>query len=658
MDSLEWEQAKLEGKVGRTCPPFWDTISCWPPVAEGGRATISCFSHLRGVAYDSSKSAHLACLSSHSITSISTSLETNTSPWPVWANKSDYSECRPLKLPEDEESLSEVTHSDSLSHIYFTGYSLSLVTLIMAFIIFLYFKEIRCLRNKIHSNLFLTFILANTCWILTAIMQSIHFSSSSVEFSWCVSLIFLRYFHLATFFWMFVEGLFLFLQVIATFSVGDSRMKFRHYFLIGWGSPLLVVCLWAVFTQRKVLEQRQWNLQNMNSTQVFKNQCPFLERTSLEWIYIGPVLLLLAANAFFLISIFYVVVAKLRSSGQGEPADHQNWKAAKALLVIIPLLGITYLITILGPTDSSSVSYSLFVHIRAVLLSTQGFTVTLPYCFLNTEVKGILYHNWKRWRNKRNVEHTYSRGQSARNSISLAGYYGCDSNSTFLSTSRRNSFIRLHSQYLSGSQAQRNQESHLVTSVILERNDPTGQQSNRIIPVIQEELRTPSPSVYISRSASPALLTINNQVSPTVISVTPATPSHPKIRITISDNSSDLVADLTSESLDQKHRLSSCSPHFHDRSGLSPDSLSCHSVHSSPGQINVCQDHLKHSVLDLGVAPKKKTNSLIDLDDPLEDHNPNHVSTTTIPSHAMVMPDMLYLPSPTLSVSCPTVYRQ
>ena len=161
-------------------------------------------------------------------------------------------------------------------------------------------------------------------------------------------------------------------------------------------------------------------------------QCPFLEQTSLEWIYIGPVLLLLAMNAFFLISIFYVVVAKLRSSGQGEPADHQNWKAAKALLVIIPLLGITYIITLLGkqiqqlwaeekfqclgefcltrlktnplisgPSDPSSVSYTMFEHIRAVLLSTQGFTVTLPYCFLNTEVKGILHHNWARWRNKR-----------------------------------------------------------------------------------------------------------------------------------------------------------------------------------------------------------------------------------------------------------------
>ena len=81
---------------------------------------------------------------------------------------------------------------------------------------------------------------------------------------------------------------------------------------------------------------------------MYKATCPFLERTNLEWIYIGPVLLLLTMNTFFLVSIFYVVVTKLRSTGQGEPADHQNWKAAKALLVIIPLLGITYIITILG----------------------------------------------------------------------------------------------------------------------------------------------------------------------------------------------------------------------------------------------------------------------------------------------------------------------
>ena len=129
--------------------------------------------------------------------------------------------------------------------------------------------------------------------------------------------------------------------------------------------------------------------------------CPFMESTSHEWIYMGPVFLLLATNAFFLVSIFYVVVTKLRSTGQREASDHQNWRAAKALLVIIPLLGITYLITIVGPSDSNSVLYFIFLHFRAILLSTQGLTVTLPYCFLNTEVKGILQHHWKRWRNTR-----------------------------------------------------------------------------------------------------------------------------------------------------------------------------------------------------------------------------------------------------------------
>ncbi len=39
--------------------------------------------------------------------------------------------------------------------------------------------------------------------------------------------------------------------------------------------------------------------------------------------------------------------------------------------MIIPLLGITYLITIAGPTDREADSYYIFQHVRAVLLSSQ-----------------------------------------------------------------------------------------------------------------------------------------------------------------------------------------------------------------------------------------------------------------------------------------------
>ena len=123
----------------------------------------------------------------------------------------------------------------------------------------------------------------------------------------------------------------------------------------------MVVVTWAVLTQQSRARGEE---------QV--TQCAFMEQGHLEWVYIGPVLLLLATNTFFLVSIFTVVVTKLRATGErGEPADHQNWKAAKALLVIIPLLGITYIITILGPSDAGTLQHSLFVHLRAVLLSTQ-----------------------------------------------------------------------------------------------------------------------------------------------------------------------------------------------------------------------------------------------------------------------------------------------
>ena len=55
-----------------------------------------------------------------------------------------------------------------------------------------------------------------------------------------------------------------------------------------------------------------------------------------------------------------------------------------------------------------------------------------------------------------------------------------------------------------------------MTSVLLDR-DHTVRTTNRIIPVIQEEARTPSPS--------PAFLN-------TVISITPATPNQSKVNTT------------------------------------------------------------------------------------------------------------------------------
>lgn len=152
-------------------------------------------------------------------------------------------------------------------------------------------------------------------------------------------------------------------------------------------------------------------------------------------------------NVIWIQCIVKVLIIKLQSANTAETRQYK--KASKALLVLIPLLGITYLVVWIGP--ASGVSSQLFDVLRAFLISTQvvchfsifckmklffsdniwktffpisfkiryfigqsnnpkkfgirlqGFSVSLLYCFLNSEVKQALYHRLSIWREKRNI---------------------------------------------------------------------------------------------------------------------------------------------------------------------------------------------------------------------------------------------------------------
>ena len=76
-----------------------------------------------------------------------------------------------------------------------------------------------------------------------------------------------------------------------------------------------------------------------------------------------------------------VLITKLRSANSVETQQYR--KGSKALLVLIPLLGLTYVLVIAGPTEGLIAIY--FSHIRAVLLSTQvcHFLLSLKIIRLN-----------------------------------------------------------------------------------------------------------------------------------------------------------------------------------------------------------------------------------------------------------------------------------
>jgi corticotropin releasing hormone receptor 1 len=62
-----------------------------------------------------------------------------------------------------------------------------------------------------------------------------------------------------------------------------------------------------------------------------------------------------------------VLITKLRATNNAETQQYR--KATKALLVLIPLLGITYILVITGPAEG--VSATIYNCVTAVLLSTQ-----------------------------------------------------------------------------------------------------------------------------------------------------------------------------------------------------------------------------------------------------------------------------------------------
>lgn len=88
------------------------------------------------------------------------------------------------------------------------------------------------------------------------------------------------------------------------------------------------------------------------------------------YFYILVMLLLLLPlmmMLMFLLPTTQVLITKLRSANTLE--TRQYHKASKALLVLIPLFGITYLLVLVGPEQG--LSANVFDNTRAFLISTQ-----------------------------------------------------------------------------------------------------------------------------------------------------------------------------------------------------------------------------------------------------------------------------------------------
>ncbi|XP_046679016.1 diuretic hormone receptor-like [Homalodisca vitripennis] len=356
---------------GVTCPATWDSLLCWPPTAPGTLVKLPCFSELNGIKYDTTQNASRWCHNDG-----------------VWDNLTDYTAC--LSQPRPELEMPSDTGVEVATTIYAVGYSVSLMALAVAVWIFIFFKDLQCLRNTIHSNLMCTYILADSMWILNMLLQG----SIQNDLTACTIVFLLHYFYLTSFFWMFVEGLYLYLLVVETFT--RETVKLRVYASIGWGTPMVIVPAWGIVKSFFVHPQDDSQSHGVSAS----GHCTWLTSPHpYDWIYQTPVFTVLGLNLLFLVRIMWVLITKLRSANNAETQQYR--KASKALIVLIPLLGITYILVIVGPTQG--VPANIYAFLRAILLSTQGFAVALFYCFLNSEVRNTMRHRLERWKESRDL---------------------------------------------------------------------------------------------------------------------------------------------------------------------------------------------------------------------------------------------------------------
>eukprot|EP00057_Strongylocentrotus_purpuratus_P014230 XP_011668704.1 PREDICTED: uncharacterized protein LOC577102 isoform X1 [Strongylocentrotus purpuratus] len=341
---------------GTFCPSYYDEIVCWvasPP----GLVERQCPEFFNGIIYNTNDTVTRLCMFNGS-----------------WGNdnKSDYTDCKPLV---DINPFNP--HERAADILIYTGYSLSFTTLLGAFVILVYFKSLRCVRNYIHLNLVTSFLLLYLIFFLMIIIST--FSEVAEEAWYCrLQATALFYINLTSFFWMFVEGLYLHTMVVRALAV--RREKFWVYCLIGWGLPVIFSVAYAITVT--VLATGT------------KNDC--LQNSNAEYIIRVPIIAVILVNVCFMVHIMIILVTKLRASHSFETQQYR--KGVRGIVVLLPLLGASYFMLLLEPSpEKPNASTYVYRYLNAFLQSTQGFFVAIIYVYMNQEVQNVIKRLLRRW---------------------------------------------------------------------------------------------------------------------------------------------------------------------------------------------------------------------------------------------------------------------
>lgn len=302
----------------------------------------------------------------------------------------------------------------NLFYLTLIGHGLSLIALLISLGIFFHFNSLSCQRITLHKNLFFSFVLNSIVTIisLTAVANNQELVQQN-PVSCKVSQFIHLYLFGCNYFWMLCEGIYLHtLIVVAVFA---EKQHLMWYYLLGWGFPLIPACIHAIAR-----------------SYYYDDNCWISSNTSLLYIIHGPICAALLVNLFFLLNIVRVLITKLKVTHQAESSLYM--KAVRATLILVPLLGIQYVLLPYKP--NGRVSSEVYDYVMHILMHYQGLLVSTIFCFFNGEVQGVLRRHWNQYRIQfdGNFAHADARSASytASSITEVQGCYSIDGHSEHL----------------------------------------------------------------------------------------------------------------------------------------------------------------------------------------------------------------------------------
>ncbi|XP_045022677.1 adhesion G protein-coupled receptor E2 isoform X5 [Bubalus bubalis] len=258
----------------------------------------------------------------------------------------------------------------TLTVITYVGLSLSLLCLLLAALTFLLCKAIQNTSTSLHLQLSLCLFLAHLLF-LTAIDRT----ENKVLCAIIAGA--LHYLYLASFTWMLLVGLHLFLSarnlMVVNYSTINRFMK-KAMFPVGYGVPAVIVAISAA------------SRPHLYGT---PTSCWLHSEKGFKWGFLGPVCAIFSVNLAFFLMTLWILKSKLCSLNS-EVSTLQNtrmltFKATAQLFI----LGCTWFLGILQVGPAARVMAYLFT----IINSLQGVFIFLVYCLLSQQVREQ-YRKW------------------------------------------------------------------------------------------------------------------------------------------------------------------------------------------------------------------------------------------------------------------------